>query len=89
MAPIARILGARGRIRPDIVTGTILIVLLTVVVAGSLLGYRSAAVRAERARGLVALKDKPAVIADFSTPEGAILMLEEAFRRMARFVRGS
>jgi hypothetical protein len=63
------------------VTSTVLTALLVVLVAASLLGYRSAAARAERARRLAALRDKPGVVADFTTPEGAILSLEDAFRR--------
>jgi hypothetical protein len=60
---------------------TTLIVLIAVLLVGSLVGYRRASARADRARQLTALRARPAVIADFATPEGAILMLEEAFRR--------
>jgi hypothetical protein len=62
-------------------TQNLLIALLAVLVVVSLFGYRSAAARAERARRITALKDKSPVTLDFTTPEGAVLMLEDAFRR--------
>lgn len=37
--------------------------------------------RAHRAQRLATSRDRPAIAADFTTPEGAILMLEQAFRR--------
>lgn len=60
---------------------TVLAALLALLLAFSFFGYRSATSRAERVRRLAALKDRPAIAADFTTPEGAILMLEDAFRR--------
>ena len=65
----------------DNVNSTALVLLIAALLAFSFIGYRSAAVRADRARRLAALRKGPAVQADFTTPEGAILMLEEAFRR--------
>jgi hypothetical protein len=62
-------------------TRNLLITLLAILVVMSLFGYRSAAARAERARRISSLKDKPPVTLDFTTPEGAVLMLEDAFRR--------
>ncbi len=62
-------------------TRNLLITLLAILVVMSLFGYRSAAARAERARRISALKNKPPVAHDFTTPEGAVLMLEDAFRR--------
>ena len=62
-------------------TRTLLIALLAILVVMSLVGYRSAAARAERARRIAALTDKPPVTPDFTTPAGAVLMLEDAFRR--------
>ena len=66
---------------PANVNSTTLILLIAALVAFALIGYRSAAARADQARRLAALRKGPAVTADFTTPEGAILMLEGAFRR--------
>jgi hypothetical protein len=63
------------------VTATTLIILIAALLAVSFYGYRNASNRAQRVRRLAANRDKPAVTADFSTPEGAILMLEQAFRQ--------
>jgi hypothetical protein len=62
-------------------TTTVLIVLIAILIAASFLGYRKASAQADRARRLVASQSEPAIAADFNTPEGAILMLEDAFRR--------
>ena len=62
-------------------TATILAVLLGLLLAFSYLGYRSATVHAERIRRLAGSRNRPTIVADFTTPEGAILMLEDAFRR--------
>lgn len=62
-------------------TATTLIILLAALLAVAFFGYRNASNRAQQARRLAANRDKPAVTADFSTPEGAILMLERAFRQ--------
>jgi len=62
-------------------TAAILITLLLLLLAASYFGYRSATARAERILRLAELRGRPAVVADFTTPEGAILVLEDAFRR--------
>jgi hypothetical protein len=62
-------------------TRNLLITLLAILVILSLVGYQRAAARAERARRINTLKGKPPVTLDFTTPEGAVLMLEDAFRR--------
>ena len=60
---------------------TTLIVLIAALLAFAYFGYRNASGRANRARQLAPLRNAPAAAADFTTPEGAILMLEDAFRR--------
>jgi hypothetical protein len=62
-------------------TTTILIVLIAVLIAASFLGYRRASGHADRARRIATSQAEPVAVADFTTPQGAILMLEEAFRR--------
>jgi hypothetical protein len=64
-----------------IVTASVLAAMLALLLAFAYFGYRSATVRTERVRRLAALRERPAVAADFTTPEGAILVLEDAFRR--------
>src|SRR5882672_1828403 len=60
---------------------TVLIVLIAVLIAATFLGYRRASGHAERARRIAASQAEPVAAADFTTPQGAILMLEDAFRR--------
>jgi hypothetical protein len=62
-------------------TAAILVALIAALLAISLLGYRNASTRAQRAQRLAATRDRPAVATDFTTPEGAVLMLEQAFRQ--------
>jgi hypothetical protein len=62
-------------------TTTTLIVLIAVLIAASFAGYRRASAHADRARRIAASPAEPVAVADFTTPQGAILMLEDAFRR--------
>lgn len=62
-------------------TTTTLIVLIAVLIAASFVGYRKASAHADRAKRIAASRPEPVAVADFTTPQGAILMLEDAFRR--------
>ena len=59
----------------------VLIVLLAVIAVGALSMYRRSVVDRAKESVYAELKRLPPVSKDFSTPEGAILCLEDAYRR--------
>src|SRR2546427_2857077 len=59
----------------------IVIVISAIVTIGVVLAYRRSATQRARNAAYAELKALPPVAGDFTTPEGAILCLEDAYRR--------
>lgn len=59
----------------------IVIAILGIIALGVFLAYRRSATRRAREEAYAQFKAQPPVAKDFTTPEGAILCLEDAYRR--------
>ncbi|MEK7380745.1 MAG: hypothetical protein AAB075_07025 [Gemmatimonadota bacterium] len=66
---------------PDPIRIVLILTVLATVTIGSVIVFRHAGIRRAQQATYAQLKALPPVVMDFTTPEGAILSLEDAYRR--------
>lgn len=66
---------------PDPIRIVLILAILATVTLGSVVAYRRAGIRRAQEATYTRLKALPPVAMDFTTPEGAILSLEDGYRR--------